>query len=211
MAQQTMTARKRKRAAKRKKKQANVRLQREMAKRPSLRNDLELFQGGQDTKLRAVGRVCGTLWKNQEELTAAHHQLDTQQFVLARLLVPIVNDILVRIGSDDLITLESIGRCFLEWDEFKKRPDYKDLLPEWLLGKPLSELPPPKVKEKEQLEKAPAESEGPQEFGGDYVERQTSGLGDETDPEEQPEGQSDGKEDEMSEGQDADETPHAEG
>jgi len=208
---QTVTERKKKRAKKRKKKQATARVQREMARKPSLRNDLALFQEGHDVKLKAVGRVCGTLWKNQQELDQAHHRLDTQQFVLARLLIPLVKEVLIRVQSDELITQETIGRVFLEWDEFRKRPDYKDLLLEWMMGVPLNELPPPPKIQPKPVETPDVTVEGPREFGGDYVEGQTSGSRDETSSEEQSEGQSSGEADEMPKVQNDDKAHHGEG
>lgn len=210
------TARKQKRAKKKKERQKSVRRQREALKasvgKPSLRGELDQLRELQESRLRVIANTIGTIWKNQRELDAAHHKVDTQQFVLARLLISAVNDILIRIGSEDLISQETVARCFLEWDEFSKRPDYKDLLIEWMMGKPLSELPPPpEVKEEEQPKEAPAESEDPQEFGGDYGEGQSSSNKHETVAEEPSENSGTGEENEMPEGQDADSAVSAEG
>lgn len=124
------------------------------------------------------------------------------------MLIPRFNNILIRMGSEDLITDEVIGEVFLEWDEFKSRSDYRDLLLEWMIGRDLADLPPPPPVEikQETPEEAPAqEGEGPQEFGGDYGE--ISDLGNETDSEESSESAGAGEEDEVPELQDVDQAP----
>jgi hypothetical protein len=106
--------------------------------------------------------------------------LDEQFCVLARMSIRSLNEILIRIGSEDVITEKVIEVAFKEWASFKKRPDFRKYMLEWFIGKPLSELPPAPVGAKQSDPASPSpEAEGPQEFGGDYAAQQKSDERDE--------------------------------
>jgi hypothetical protein len=116
-------------------------------------------------------------------LQGAGDRVEEQFCVLGRLIIPKMNEILLMLNSEDLITEETINGTFLTWNEFKKRPDFKSHFVPWFLGRPLNELPPPPEPEaKEEItDEAPTlSSEDPIEFGGDYAEGKDSNIGDET-------------------------------
>lgn len=155
-----------------------------------------------------MGRTVGTLYNNEVELGNSTDRLEEEFCVLARLLIPKVNDILIALGSEDVITEETINNVFLTWNEFKQRPDFKAHFVPWFLGVALEDLPPPpppEVKEEKQPADTPApEGEGAEEFGGDYGEGKADDLGDETTEEGGPSSDEGSAEDALPEGQDPD-------
>ena len=170
----------------------------------------------QDAKLRALGDTLTTMWNNQVELSKSETRLDEQFCVLARLSIRMLNDILVRIGSEDLITEKVIETAFKEWATFKERSDFREFMVEWFLGKPLSELPPAKEEplvtrdEQGRVQKINAtpvspgpKAEGPQEFGGDYGTQKRDERNEAAPEERQPDDRA-GQEDAMPAGQDTD-------
>jgi len=141
----------------------------------------------QDEKLKGVGNVISTVWKNQETLSKSAERLDEQFAVLARLSIRGMNDILIRMGADkEVITEVVIETAFKEWQVFRSRSDFRQFMLEWFLGKPLADLPPPPAKEEAPMTAAPGqEAEKPQaqEFGGDYGTQQKSDERNEAAPE----------------------------
>lgn len=135
----------------------------------------------QSAKVKALAKTVGTVWRNQVALSESIDRIEEEFCVLGRLTIPKMNEILIALGSEDLITEEMINGVFLTWNEFKQRPDFKQHFVPWFLGVPLNELPPPpEVKQEEENPDTPAPEDGGAEvFGGDYGEGQTSTDGDE--------------------------------
>jgi len=167
----------RKRKAKRKKAKAKRESFKEAAKRRGLKGEFEELLELQSAKVRALAKTVGTVWQNQVKLSDSIDRLEEEFCVLGRLVIPKMNDILIALGSEDLITEEMINGVFLTWSEFKKRPDFKQHFVPWFLGVPLKDMP--EIKQVEENPDAPAESEGAEVFGGDYGEGQTGTVGDE--------------------------------
>ena len=177
------------------------------AKRRGLQDEFEQLLGLQDTKLRALAKTITTIWNNQVALQRAGDQVEEMYCVMGRLLIPKMNEILIMLGSEDLITETTINGVFLTWHEFKKRPDFKAHFVPWFLGRDLSQLPPPSEPEakEEMTDEAPAlESGSPIEFGGDYAEGKDSHSRDETTTEEPRQDSGNGPKDEVPERQDPD-------
>jgi hypothetical protein len=183
-----------------------------------VREDIQKFVSETDSKLQAVATALVT---NQKVLADSHHKLDDQFAVLTRLVVSRLNsmiekhNLMVRSIPQQLgdlspaveevfgvspVTYEEVNALFHLFDEFKKRPDFKNHFRSWYLGDDLSKLPPPPepppapeppmpvVAEEPQAAKeeaaqpasAPGDDdgypEGAQIFGGDYA-KGTSGNG----------------------------------
>jgi hypothetical protein len=150
-----------------------------------------------------LGKTVGTLYNNEIELAKSVDRVEEEFCVLGRLLIPKVNDILIALGSEDLITEEMINSVFLTWHEFKQRPDFKDHFVPWFLGVALDDLPP--VPKKEQPTDTPAQKGGDaEEFGGDYGEGEADNRRDEADEEGGPPVNAEGAKNAVPEGQDPD-------
>jgi hypothetical protein len=169
-----------KRAAKKKKVRAKKESFKAAAKRRGLQREFEDLLDLQNAKVKALAKTVGTVWHNQVALSESIDRIEEEFCVLGRLMIPKMNEILIALGSEDLITEEMINGVFLTWNEFKKRPDFKAHFVPWFLGVPLNELPPPpEVKQEENPDTPAPEGEGAEVFGGDYGEGQTSTDGDE--------------------------------
>jgi hypothetical protein len=151
------------------------------------------------------GKAVATIWQNQVELTKALDRVEEEFCVLGRLMIPKMNEILIALGSEDLITEESINGVFLLWNEFKKRSDFKSHFVPWFLGVPLGELPLPPPEKKEGPADAPApKDESAEEFGGDYGE--ADDLRDAAAEEGESQSDEDSAENALPKGQDSDST-----
>jgi hypothetical protein len=192
-----------KRAAKRKKAKAKRESFKEAAKRRGLKGEFEELLGLQSAKVRALAKTVGTVWQNQVKLNDSIDRLEEEFCVLGRLVIPKMNDILVALGSEDLITEETVNGVFLTWNEFRKRPDFKQHFVPWFLGVALEDMP--EIKQQEETLDAPAESGSAEVFGGDYGEGQTGTIGDEAAQEGEQSGDGDRPPDAVPEVQDSDE------
>lgn len=134
------------------------------------------------------------VYDNQVELSKELTRLDTQQAVLTRLVIMNLNEILIRLGSDELVTYEGVNQMFHDFAALKTRPDHRDHMKDWFMGVDLSTLPPLEENEPEETQ------EGPKEFGGDYAE----GSDSESVEEEQSEGKETGEADALPQGQEID-------
>lgn len=132
----------------------------------------------QSAKIKALAKTVGTVWNNQVSISESIDRLEEEFCVLGRLMIPKMNEILISLGSDDLITEEIINNVYLTWNEFKKRSDFKSYFVPWFLGVPIDEMPEVKQEEEKTLD-APAESKDAEVFGGDYGEGQANTIGDE--------------------------------
>lgn len=130
-----------------------------------LKRDSEQFQEQQNQKLRALAETLTTIYNNQVELSNSGTKVDTQHAVLGRLAISTLNELLLRIGSEDLITYESVSEMFEQFAALRSRPDWREHSKDWYMGKDLSNLPP--VPEAESPEATKPEAS---EFGGDYAE-----------------------------------------
>ena len=164
---------------------------------------LEQFQVTQDAKLKELANTVVTVWKNQVELAESETRLDEQFCVLSRLAIRGINDILIRIGSEDLITDKVVEAAFKEWRAFRKRSDYRKFMLEWFLGKSLSELPTEPKKEEILVAPDPKVG-GAQEFGGNYVSYNKSDNGNTTTAEERQQDSNSCQTDEVPSGQNLD-------
>ena len=97
-------------------------------------------------------------------------KINSQFVVLTRLTVMTLNELLIRVGSETLITYDSINEMFEAWEQFRERPDFKEHMHVWLMGGDLSTLPPV-IESKAAVEDDPADL---REFGGDYVSQGSS-------------------------------------
>jgi len=181
-----------------------------------LEKAFELSQNLQEQKLKALAETLldlhknhGTIFANQQELTKSATRLDEQFCVQGRLFISTINEILHRANSDEIITYENINLMFMEWEQFRARPDFREHMRAWFMGDDLSQLPPPpevpaepEPKEETSEETPGDKAEGPTEFGGDYAK--DSDLGNEANPQGQSEGETDSSSPEVPEGQDAD-------
>lgn len=170
-----------------------------------LEERFEAFQNLQDEKLKELGKTIGTLWNNEVELDKSANRLDEQFAVLARMLFIRFNELMLRVDSDNTIDEKSIETAFREWAKFRARPDFRNLMMEWFLGVPLSELPPPPKQKEPPAETPDQVAEGPQEFGGDYAEGEASSVGNTATEQSQPANEADGEENAVPEVQDTDE------
>lgn len=163
----------------------------------------------QSAKVKALAKTVGTVWRNQVALSESIDRVEEEFCVLGRLMIPKMNEILIALGSEDLVTEEMINGVFLTWNEFKQRPDFKQHFVQWFLGVPLNELPPPpEVKQEEEKPDTPAPADGGAEvFGGDYGEGQTDNIGDEATQEGGPAVNEAGAADALPSMQDVDEAP----
>ena len=196
-----------KRAAKRKKSNAKKALLKQVARRKGLQQEFENLLALQDAKIKTLAKTIQTIWNNQVELTKSIDRVEEEFCVLGRLVIPKMNEILIALGSEELITEEVINSVFLTWHEFKQRPDFKNHFVPWFLGVPLQELPPPpEIKEEVATPNdAPAlEGGDADEFGGDYAEGKADDLGNETTEEGRPPSDEGSEEDALPEGQDVD-------
>lgn len=171
-----------------------------------LKREFELYQDQQSQKLVALGETLQVIYENQLELSSQETKLDKQHAVLGRMAISNLNEILVRIGSEDLITYKSVNELFEQFVEFKERSDFRQHMHAWYMGEDLDSLPPPPepVGQLGDDEEEPIKAEEPAEpkvFGGDYVE---SDNGIETAEEEQSEAKEVSEEDALPPGQDTD-------
>lgn len=122
------------------------------------------------------------------ELSKSETRLDEQFAVLTRMTYSKVNELIHAINRNVLIGVseevapidyDQTNKMFVEWQQFKNRPDWRDHSRVWFMGGDLSMLPPPpepqeqpEAKVKEQIESAPEEEypEGATMFGGNYAE-----------------------------------------
>jgi len=126
-----------------------------------------------DTRFRELAEAIKIVYKNQVEISKDVGRLRQESFVLGRLLISPVNDVLVQTGIEDLVTEQVIQQRFKEWDEFRNMPNYANLLVEWLLGHDIATMPKQEVKEMSQP--VPSQEAGElDEFGGDYVVPESS-------------------------------------
>src|SRR6185369_10114785 len=118
-------------------------------------HQLKLAMEGQvrrlDAMLAGLAQGNSTIWNNQKELSNSAELLDEQFAVSTRLAVANLNKLFEATGHPELkIGEKQIEDTFKDWAQFKKRVDFRDLMLEWTLGTPLSELPPepqPEAKE----------------------------------------------------------------
>jgi hypothetical protein len=82
-----------------------------------------------------------TIWNNQVELSKSASLLDEQFAVSTRMAVMGINLILDRIGAEERIKGEDLSLLFDQWATFKSRPDFRELMLEWMLGVPLDQMP----------------------------------------------------------------------
>jgi hypothetical protein len=170
-----------------------------------LEEKFEAFQNLQREKLKELGKTIGTLWSNEVELDKSANRLDEQFAVLARMLFVRFNELMLQLDADNTIDEKSIEKAFREWAAFRARPDFRNLMMEWFLGVPLSELPPAPKQEERPAVTPDQVAEGPQEFGGDYGEGEDGRLRNETTEQSQSEDEATGEEDAVPEVQDTDE------
>jgi len=140
-------------------------------------------------KFTGLTRTIQTIYENQVELAKSETRLDEQFAVLTRLCIGRINEIATLTGRDELyVTYEQVNAMFEQWAEFKKRPDFRDHMQVWMMGKDLAELPePPAV--------PPAEGE---------TDEQISSVGDPADSQAGPEGAGEDAQAAVSEVQDDD-------
>ena len=140
----------------------------------------------QNQKLEALAKTIQVIYNNQLELVKSSDRLDEQFAVLTRLSIVRLNDLLIRVGVEDLVTYDQVNEMFMEWAAFKSRPDFRDHMQAWFMGQDLSELPPaPEPVKEEDVVSASALGEDADEFGGDYESQ--SDLGDAESSEGEPE------------------------
>lgn len=157
-------------AKKSKKLNLGKRLEKAEKELEELKKSFELSLDQQSQKLAELSRLIArslsdfrVIWENQVELTKSANNLDRQFAVMGRIFISKLNNIVVTIGHDDILTYQGVNAAFDEWDQFHQRPDFRDHMEQWFLGGDLSKLPPPP-----RVEKKEAEQEQPKEFGGDY-------------------------------------------
>lgn len=107
-----------------------------------LKKQVETLAKAHDTLAKRLGGAVQTIWNNQVELSKSVTLLDEQFAVSTRMSVMGINMILDRMEAEEQIKQEDIELLFQEWADFRARPDFRDLMLEWMLGVPLSELPP---------------------------------------------------------------------
>ena len=124
-----------------------------------------------------------TIWANQKELTKSQNLLDEQFAVSTRMAVMGINLLLEKTDSKERIEGSDIEVLFRDWAVFRARPDFREHMMEWMLGVPLSELPPPP--------KPPEKEEGESDAKGD--------IGNENAEQKEPSDGSPGQEDDVPE------------
>jgi len=99
-----------------------------------------------DKSLQLLAGSNQVIWGNQKELTKSQNLLDEQFAVSTRMAVMGLNLALEKIGAEERIEADDIETLFRDWAAFRSREDFRDHMMEWMLGVPLSKLPPPPAK-----------------------------------------------------------------
>jgi hypothetical protein len=96
-----------------------------------------------DEALRVLGNSIKTLYANQQELTKSQNLLDEQFAVSTRMAVMGINLLLEKVGAEERLDADDIAQLFRDWATFRSRPDFRNLMMEWMLGVALDKLPAP--------------------------------------------------------------------
>jgi len=173
---------------------------------------LENQLASQNQKFKGLGDLLtkmmsdqNIIFKNQKDLALSEERLDEQFCTLTRLSISSLNELILQVHGElsELITYDQVNRMFMDWADFRARPDFRDHMRTWMMGGDLSALPLPP---KQETPSAPGpEAEDAEEFGGDHGEGQATDIGDEISSEGQPEDSPSGSQDQVPEGQDSDE------
>lgn len=100
--------------------------------------------------IKVLGDSIKTVYSNQQELTKSQNLLDEQFAVSTRMSIMGINLLLEKVGADERIDADDIAQLFRDWATFRSRPDFRNLMTEWMLGVALDKLPaPPEPEAKE--------------------------------------------------------------
>jgi hypothetical protein len=110
--------------------------------------NLELRQ-----KIQELEKQVAVLFQNQRELAKSETRLDEQFCVSTRLAIYWINSIIKAARMEDApwalsmdsVTYEEVNKMFMDFEEFRSRPDFRNHMRVWFLGEPLDSLPELKV------------------------------------------------------------------
>jgi hypothetical protein len=137
--------------------------------------------------LSQVDRKLSILFKNDSELAGNSDNHDVQFCTMMRIFISHMNKVTDRVNSmlpaeaDKIppLTYAGVNAEFINFTQFRSRPNFAKFIGEWFMGEDVSELG-----FAEEPDAAPREDENPGgdvEFGGDYGENQGRD-GDEPEP-----------------------------
>lgn len=137
--------------------------------------------------MKLLAQSIQTIFSNQKELGKSQSLLDEQFAVATRMSVMGLNLLFEKVGAEERVDSGDIEQLFKDWARFRSRPDFRDLMMEWMLGVALDKLPAPPEPEAKKEGEADAKSDN-----GDQVaeegQPENGPVGEEDDvPEVQPE------------------------
>lgn len=132
-------------------------------------------------KVQELQKQVAVLYQNQRELAQSENRLDEQFCVSTRLVISWINSIIKAARMEDApwalsldsVSYESVNKMFMDFEQFKRRPDFRDHMRVWFMGESLDSLPEVKA----------------------GVDHATSDIGDQPDQKGQPGGSGEGQED----------------
>lgn len=126
-------------------------------------SDIEARLKALEAKVGVVADGVTTIWNNQVELSSSSSKVDEQFCVLVRLVVSKLNSVIAKNKDSDItvspVTYEAINDLFQEFEEFKKREDFRDHFRVWYMGGDIQKLPELKEDARAVLADAPQEKE----------------------------------------------------
>lgn len=120
-------------------------------------------------KVQALEKQVAVLYQNQKELAQSENRLDEQFCVSTRLAVSWINSIIKAARMEDAawalpldsISYETVNKMFMDFERFRRRPDFRNHMRVWFMGESLDSLP--EVEERQdavhQVEHEPGQEE----------------------------------------------------
>lgn len=100
-----------------------------------------------EDRLGVVADGVTTIWNNQVELSQSASKVDEQFCVLVRLVVSNLNTMISAHNDRPLsdrvepVTYEAINTLFQEFEDFRKRSDFREHFRSWYMGDDIRDLP----------------------------------------------------------------------
>ena len=152
---------------------------------------LDQHNNGFQSMVQQFMAMSQQLYRNDQQLTEKHAELNDQFMILTRLVFSRMNQLIdlqnrtFELGVESLpegqrpgnvkdhliprLTYEEVNELFALFGEFTKRPDFHDHIRAWYTGEDLSKLPPPPPPPEPEAE-AKKEEEEEEGAPGEYPE-----------------------------------------